>query len=78
MDKMFYFYHVAHMAKHFEIGGCGVRPFLDSYLLLYYAQYRTESCCQLLRKGGLLTFAKAVKIWRVGGENLKDKKRGRP
>ena len=59
-DEMFYFYHVAHMAKHFEIGGCGVRPFLDSYLLLHYAQYRTESCYRLLQQGGLLTFAKAV------------------
>lgn len=60
VDEMFYFYHIAHMAKHFEIGGCGVRPFLDSYLLLRHGQYRTESCCQLLQKGGLLTFAKAV------------------
>ena len=59
-DEMFYFYHVAHMEKHFEIGGCGVRPFLDSYILLQHAQYRTEACCQLLQKGGLLTFAKAV------------------
>lgn len=60
LDEIFYFYHVAHMAKHFEIGGCGVRPFLDSYLLLHHAQYQTDSCCQLLQKGGLLTFAKAV------------------
>ena len=66
-DEMFYFYHVAHMAKHFEIGGCGVRPFLDSYLLLHHAQYQTDSCCRLLQKGRLLTFAKAVEetanIW---------------
>ena len=59
-NEMFYFYHVAHMAKHFEIGGCGVRPFLDSYLLLQHAQYRTELCCKLLQKGGLLMFARAV------------------
>ena len=66
-DEMFYFYHVAHMAKHFEIGGCGVRPFLDSYLLLHHVQYQTDSCCRLLQKGRLLTFAKAVEetanIW---------------
>ena len=60
LDEIFYFYHVAHMAKHFEIGGCGVRPFLDSYLLLHHAQYRTEACYRLLQQGGLLTFAKAV------------------
>ena len=59
-DEMFYFYHIAHMAKHFEIGGCGVRPFLDAYLLQRDARYRTESCYQLLQRGGLLTFAKAV------------------
>ncbi len=28
-DEMFYFYHIAHMAKHFENGGCGIRPFID-------------------------------------------------
>ena len=29
-DEMFYFYHIAHMAKHFvSTGGCGIRPFLD-------------------------------------------------
>ncbi len=60
LDEIFYFYHVAHMAKHFEIGGCGVRPFLDSYLLLHHAQYRTEACYRLLQQGRLLTFAKAV------------------
>ena len=59
-DEMFYFYHIAHMAKHFEIGGCGVRPFLDAYLLQRDTRYRTESCYQCLQSGGLLTFAKAV------------------
>ena len=29
-DEMFYFYHIAHMAKHFvSTGSCGIRPFLD-------------------------------------------------
>ena len=27
-DDMFYFYHIAHMAKHFRHGGCGIRAFL--------------------------------------------------
>ena len=60
VDEMFYFYHIAHMAKHFEIGGCGVRPFLDVYLLQKHSQYRTAQCQQLLKDGGLLTFATAV------------------
>ena len=28
-DEMFYFYHIVHMAKHFENGGCGIRPFIQ-------------------------------------------------
>ena len=32
-DAFFYFYHIAHMAKHFENGGCGVRPFIDLWIL---------------------------------------------
>ena len=60
------------MAKHFEIGGCGVRPFLDVYLLQQHACYRAEECYQILQKGGLLTFAKAVEetahIWFGGAK----------
>ena len=59
-DEMFYFYHIAHMAKHFEVGGCGVRSFLDVYLLQKQAKYQTERCVKLLQEGGLLTFAKAA------------------
>ena len=32
-DEMFYFYHIAHMVKHFITGGCGIRPFIDLWLL---------------------------------------------
>lgn len=32
-DTYFYFYHIAHMAKHFENGGCGIRPFMDLWIL---------------------------------------------
>lgn len=31
--EFFYFYHVAHMAKHFESGSLGIRPFIDLYIL---------------------------------------------
>ena len=33
LDEAFYFYHIAHMAKHFEEGGCGIRSFIDLYYL---------------------------------------------
>ncbi|MBQ8341326.1 MAG: nucleotidyltransferase family protein [Clostridia bacterium] len=32
-DAELYAYHLAHMAKHFRHGGCGLRAFLDLYLL---------------------------------------------
>ena len=66
-DEMFYFYHIAHMAKHFEIGGCGVRPFLDIYFLRKSRRYCTDGCYQILQKGGLLIFARSIEetadIW---------------
>ena len=36
-DDMFYFYHIAHMAKHYLHGGCGVRPFIDTRILKEHA-----------------------------------------
>ena len=42
-DGLFYFYHIAHMAKHFEVGGCGIRPFLDLWLLDRCAQGDRET-----------------------------------
>lgn len=67
-DEMFYFYHVAHMAKHFEDGGCGVRPFLDLYLL--EGTGSEEKRDALLSRGGLLLFARVgralARVW-LGG-----------
>ena len=57
-DEMFYFYHIAHMAKHFENGGCGVRPFIDLVLL---GEENGEKREELLAKGGLWDFAKAAR-----------------
>lgn len=58
-DSMFYFYHIAHMAKHFVSGGCGIRPFLDLWLMnrkeKFYAQ---KSVRKLLSEGKLEKFEK--------------------
>lgn len=32
-DEMFYLYHIIHMANHIEEGGCGIRPFVDLWIL---------------------------------------------
>ncbi len=59
-DEMFYFYHIAHMAGHFKVGGCGIRPFLDLYLLRKYVNYNQEQLIRLLEEGGLWAFNQGV------------------
>ncbi|MCQ2385134.1 MAG: nucleotidyltransferase family protein [Clostridia bacterium] len=56
-DEMFYYYHLAHTAKHVEGGGCGVRPFLDLYVLNRFLPDNREKRNNLLEKGGLSRFA---------------------
>jgi hypothetical protein len=71
-DPMFYFYHMAHMAKHFEVGGCGIRPFLDIWILNNRVAHDRQKREQLLEAGGLLKFARAAEklsaVWFSGGE----------
>ena len=66
-DEWFYFYHVAHMAKHFENGGCGIKPVMDLWVLDRMENVDQERRDQLLDQGGLLKFAQAVRrlsrIW---------------
>ena len=59
-DEMFYFYHMAHMAKHFAVGGCGVRAFLDIWVMNHKMSFDAEKRYKLLEEGGLLQFAKAA------------------
>ena len=69
-DAFFYFYHVAHMAKHFENGGCGIRPFIDLWLLERMEEGCEDARNELLSRGGLLRFAevsrKLSRVWFSG------------
>lgn len=56
-DDYFYYYHLAHMARHFIDGGCGVRPYVDLWLLNNKISFDKEGRNALLEKGGLLKFA---------------------
>ena len=56
-DEIFYFYHIAHMAKHFKNGGCGIRTFIDLWLLNHKKCFDREKRNELLREGGILEFA---------------------
>lgn len=55
-DEMFYFYHIAHMAKHFGDGGCGLRSFVDLWLLNHRCDFNREAREKLLLAGGVLSF----------------------
>lgn len=61
-DEMFYFYHIAHMAEHFENGGCGIRPFLDIWVLNHRIDFDREKRDKLLSDGGLSVFAKQAEL----------------
>lgn len=70
-DEMYYFYHIAHMAKHFVNGGCGIRPFIDIWVLNHHCEFDRQKRYTLLDEAGLLPFAKAAEqlseVW-IGNE----------
>lgn len=71
-DEMFYFYHILHMAKHFAGGGCGIRPFLDLWILNHRMPDNREKRDALIAQGELTRFAAAVEnlteVWFSGRE----------
>lgn len=52
-----YYYHIAHMAKHFENGGCGVKPFIDLWLI---NNKLTFDKGKLIKESGLYKFEQTV------------------
>ena len=55
-DALFYFYHVAHMLKHFLHGGCGIRSFVDLWVLDNMEDADTQKRNELLSEADILTF----------------------
>lgn len=69
-DEMFYFYHIAHMAKHLLFGGCGIKSFIDLWLLDNMEGADLTKRRQLLEQGHLLKFTQiAQKLSSVWLEN---------
>ncbi len=60
-DEMFYFYHIAHMAKHFQNGGCGIKPFIDLWILYGNNGLEQIKISELLKIANLLRFENAVR-----------------
>lgn len=55
--EILYFYHIAHMAKHFLNGGCGFRSFIDLEILENNPKYNKAECDRLLAGENLLKFS---------------------
>ena len=72
-NELFYFYHIAHMAKHFEYGGCGARFYLDLWLLNKNMEFNTSEKERLLKQSGLQKFAavseKLANVWFSDAEH---------
>lgn len=60
-DDMFYYYHIAHMAKHMEEGGIGIKAFADLWVLDNRKEFDENKREKLIIEGGLFEFEKAAK-----------------
>ena len=69
-DELFYFYHIAHMAMHFKGAGCGIRNFMDIWVLNHRVAFDAEKRVALLKEGDLYKFAletkKLSEVWFSG------------
>jgi hypothetical protein len=50
------FHIIAHMAYHFQAGGCGIKPFIDLYLLRQSLNYNEDALTELCTTGKLTQF----------------------
>ena len=69
----FAFHPVAHMAHHFVCGGCGIRTFLDLWLLMRNNAFDPKvvrSTCEKAKIGGFYDAAeKLTRVWFEDGEH---------
>lgn len=55
-NEMFLFFHIYHMAKHFKYGGCGIKPFVDLWIIKNKMSYDENEVITLLKQEGLDKF----------------------
>ncbi len=72
-NEMLYFYHIIHMARHFIDGGCGVKPFVDIWVLKHKVGIDSGVASELLERAGLMRFAlsaeRLASVWLDGAEH---------
>lgn len=66
-NEMFYYYHIAHLLKHFMFGGCGIKSVLDLYLMDKEWPIVGNTYNEMLENTGIKTFYEAClklsKVW---------------
>lgn len=71
-DDYFYFYLIAHMAKHFQVGGRGVRSIVDTWIYNHKRVVEFSRQNDFLVQGGLKTFDDRVQelaeVWFSNGK----------
>ena len=72
-NEFFYFHQIAHASYHFLHGGCGVRPFLDIYLLEEKLDFEHDVLDEMLVKTGIKKFCDEAnslsEVWFGDGEH---------
>lgn len=54
--ELFLLYHIYHMAKHFVHGGCGIKPFIDLWIIKNKVGFDGGKAQKMLQESGLLAF----------------------
>ena len=56
-NEFFIYHQLAHASYHFVGGGCGIRPFIDVFLLEKHLKYDKNKLDELLTEGGIKIFS---------------------
>ncbi len=71
--ETFLLYHLVHMGRHLLHGGCGIRPFVDLWLLENKMSYDREKLRSMLENAGLLNLFYAAsdlsRVWMQEAEH---------
>lgn len=72
-NEFFLFHQLAHASYHFLRGGCGIRPFLDIYLLEKHVTFESDVLDEMLSKTGIKRFygaaSRLAEVWLGGIEH---------
>lgn len=69
-EEFFLFHQIAHAAYHFKMGGCGIRPLMDVFLILQKRSHDAEKLNALLSEASLFDFythfVSLARVWFLG------------